>query len=49
MSYRLLDDAQDYEYRMVVKAWGSDSMVKLAHHLREGNGLVEYKLSPSGD
>lgn len=49
VSYRLVDDAQDYEYRMVVKTYGSTQMQKLADHLRAGNGLVEFRLSPSGD
>lgn len=49
VSYRLVDDAQDYEYRMVVKTYGSTQMQKLADHLRAGNGVVEFRLSPSGD
>ena len=49
VSYRLLDDAQDYEYRMVVKAYGSDAMGRLASGLRSSDHLVEFRLSPSGD
>lgn len=49
VSYRLLDDAQDYEYRMGIKAYGSDAMARLADSLRASDDLVEFRLSPSGD
>src|SRR5574337_1252508 len=49
VSYRLLDDAQDYEYRMGIKAYGNDAMARLADSLRASDDLVEFRLSPSGD
>ncbi len=49
MSYRLSESGAVYEYRMIIKTYGKHNFERLAEHLRQGNGLLEFRISPTGD
>ncbi|HET7775283.1 MAG TPA: hypothetical protein VFK74_02875 [Azospira sp.] len=49
MSYRLSESGAVYEYRMIIKTYGKHTFERLAEHLRRGNGLLEFRISPTGD
>ena len=49
VSYRLSDAGTEFEYRMVVKTYRQENIERLAESLRRGNGLLEFRISPTGD
>ena len=49
MSYRLSEGSAVYEYRMIIKTYGKQNLERLAEHLRHGGGLLEFRISPTGD
>jgi putative Mg2+ transporter-C (MgtC) family protein len=49
LSYALLDDGRSFEYRMVIRTRRREDLTRLAWHLRDIPGLVEFQVQPMGD
>lgn len=49
LSYALLDDGRSFEYRMVIRTRSREDLTRLAWHLRDIPGLVEFQIQPMGD
>jgi putative Mg2+ transporter-C (MgtC) family protein len=49
MTYRSVDEDQDFEYRMVLRTTREDNLSALAAALRERSDVCAFRLSPTGD
>jgi putative Mg2+ transporter-C (MgtC) family protein len=49
MSYRLTDEGRNFEYSMTVRTMRSENAARLAVTLRQLSGVVEFRISRTGD
>src|SRR5438093_299696 len=49
LSCRLIDDGQQFEYRMTIKSRDRQNAERLAAHLRSLPEVVEFRIAPTGD
>jgi putative Mg2+ transporter-C (MgtC) family protein len=49
ISYRVEDDGDDFEYRMVIRTSGSEKFSSLARCLRADRRIKTFRISPTGD
>jgi putative Mg2+ transporter-C (MgtC) family protein len=49
MTYRSVDEDQDFEYRMVLRTTREENLPALAAALRERDDVCAFRLSPTGD
>jgi putative Mg2+ transporter-C (MgtC) family protein len=49
LSYRLADNGQFFEYRMVIRSRDRRQAEGLAQHLRTLPQVIEFRIAPTGD
>jgi putative Mg2+ transporter-C (MgtC) family protein len=49
MSYRAVDEDQDFEYRMMLRTTRQENLAELAAALRARDDVCAFRLSPTGD
>jgi len=49
LSYRLDDDADEFEYRMMLMTYDSTNLRRLADTLMKLPSVRQFRLSPSGE
>lgn len=49
LTYRLSNDRQDFEYRMIISTKDSSNVAKLAESLRKLDRVSEFRISPTSD
>jgi putative Mg2+ transporter-C (MgtC) family protein len=49
LSYRVSAEGQQFEYRMVLRALGSESSRALSEALKEEPSVLEYRIAPASD
>jgi putative Mg2+ transporter-C (MgtC) family protein len=49
LSYRLADNGQFFEYRMVIRSRDRRHAEALAQHLRSLPQVIEFRIAPTGD
>lgn len=49
LTYRLTADGQQFEYRMVLRAVGSDASRTLSDSLKANAKVIEYRIAPASD
>jgi len=49
LSYRLLENGAQFEYRMVLRAFGDERVRALSDALRTNRSVLEYRIAPAGD
>lgn len=49
MSYRLTDEGRNFEYTMTIRTRKREDMARLAVTLRQLSGVVEFRISQTGD
>jgi putative Mg2+ transporter-C (MgtC) family protein len=49
MAYRILEDGQVFEYRMVIRTTDPTNTSRLADDLRQLESVREFRISPTGD
>jgi putative Mg2+ transporter-C (MgtC) family protein len=49
LSYRLTADGEQFEYRMVLRALGRESLRALSDVLKANRTVLEYRIAPASD
>jgi putative Mg2+ transporter-C (MgtC) family protein len=49
LNYRLLDNGEQFEYRMVMRTLKQDNVRRLSETLNADNGVLEYRISPTSE
>ncbi|MGA8006694.1 MAG: MgtC/SapB family protein [Burkholderiales bacterium] len=49
LSYRLSDDGRHFEYRMMIRTLDPDNLRRLSEALMRTQGVLEFRISPTGD
>jgi putative Mg2+ transporter-C (MgtC) family protein len=49
LTYRLAADGREFEYRMVLRAVGSDASRTLSDALKASPKVIEYRIAPASD
>ena len=49
LNYRLLDNGEQFEYRMVMRTLKQDNVRRLAETLNADAGVLEYRISPTSE
>jgi len=49
LNYRLLDNGEQFEYRMVMRTLKQDNVRRLSETLNADSGVVEYRISPTSE
>ena len=49
MAYRVIEDGQVFEYRMVIRTTDPTNTSRLADDLRQLESVREFRISPTGD
>jgi len=49
LNYRLLDNGEQFEYRMVMRTLKQDNVRRLSETLNADSGVLEYRISPTSE